>query len=362
MSLRGIDCLIVSGDDSGRADSGIAHSRFLTCIGGNGEQAFTVFPIEGEPTCITMATGAWWWGKAQDWVSDIRVGFHRWAESIAERIKELKMERGTIGIVGLKGLFWTDGTIKYTTYENLKKLLPDATLVEATDILEQAQFTKSEEVIEFHRKAALLGDYSIEALVKSARPGVKEYEVYAEMIHAILSNGGEYPPLIIWEASKAPHHPARLPTFRELELGDIIVNEISAKYGGCWAHPHQPVCVGTSPPREYEKMFEVCLESMKFGLKKLVPGTPFKEVDEAFLSPIEAQGYASTVIPYQGLGLNQTEPLGDVVLEGMVIGVQPWVSNKAGDRGVNIGETYAITSTGPVKLGKRKEIEFMVAK
>ena len=361
MQARGIECLIVSGDDSGRADSGIAHSRFLTCIGGNGEQAFTVFPIEGEPTCLTMATGSWWWRRAQDWVSDIRVGFHRWAESIAERVKELKMEQGTIGVVGLKGLFWTDGTIKHTTYEKLKKLLPDAKLVEATDLLERAQFVKSPEVIEFHRKAAHLGDRAIKALVKFARPGVAEYRVYAEMVHAILSNGGEYPPLIIWEASKVPHHPARLPTFRELEVGDIIVNEISAKYGGYWAHPHQPVCVGASPPREYTKMFEVCLESLKSGLATLVPGNSFRDVDEAFLAPIRAEGYASTVIPYQGLGLNQTEPLGDTVLEGMVIGVQPWVSNQAGDRGVNIGETYAITSTGPQKLGTREEIEFLVS-
>ena len=363
MSQRSLDCLIVSGDDSGRADSGIAHSRFLTCIGGNGEQAYTIFPIEGEPTCLTMATGAWWWGKVQDWVSDIRPGFPKstWAEAIAARIKEMKHDKRKIGIVGLQGEFWTDGTIKYATFEKLKRLLPEATFSEATDILETAQYTKSEEVIEFHKKAALLGDYAVEAMKKSALPGVKEYEVYARMIDAIISNGGEYPPLIIWEAAKEPHHPARLPTFRKLEKGDLIVNEISAKYGGYWAHPHQPLSVASPPPSEYQKMFEACLDSMKSGLKLLTPGRKIKEVNESFLAPIKSAGYSSTIAPYQGLGLNQTEPLGQVVLEGMVIGVQPWVSNSEGTRGLNIGETYSISSSGPVRLGKREEIEFMVS-
>ena len=364
MSLQSLDCLIVSGDDSGRADSGIAHSRFLTCIGGNGEQAYTIFPIDEDPTCLTMATGAWWWEMAQDWVTDIRPGFPKypWADSIATRLKELKLEKARIGVVGLRGLFWADGTIKYTTFEKLKALLPEAAFVEATGILERAQFTKSPEVIEFHRKAALLGDKSIEAMARSAKAGVKEYEVFAEMIHAIIANGGEYPALIIWEASKEPHHPARLPTFRKLEIGDIIVNEISAKYGGYWAHPHQPLCVESPPSREYAKMFDVCLESLESGLKKLVPGKKFAEVTEAFLAPIESEGFSSTVAPYQGLGLNQTEPLGEEVLEGMVIGVQPWVSNREGTKGINIGETYSVSSSGPQKLGTREEIEFIVSK
>lgn len=112
MSKRSLDCLVISGDDSGRADSGIAHSHFMTCIGGNGEQAYTIFPVDGEPTCITMATGSWWWGRAQDWVSDIRPGFpkYSWANSIAKRVKELKLENRTIGVVGLRGLFWRDET------------------------------------------------------------------------------------------------------------------------------------------------------------------------------------------------------------------------------------------------------------
>ncbi|MCL4517669.1 MAG: M24 family metallopeptidase [Thaumarchaeota archaeon] len=358
MALRGIDCLIVSGDDSSRSDSGIAHSRYLTSIGGNGEQSYTVFPLEGEPTCLTMATAGWWWNRAQDWVTDVRKGFPEWAGALATRITELKLERGTIGMVGLRGLFWTDGTIRYATYSKLQKSLPGANFVEATDILEAAQLTKSQEVIELHRKAALLGDYAIEAMKESARPGVKEYEVFANMIHAIVSNGGEYPPLIIWEASKVPRHPARLPTARALEVGDIIVNEISSKYCGYWAHPHQPICLG-SPPKEYYDMFEICLESMKSGLRKLVPGSLFSEVKEAFLIPVESAGYSSSIAPFQGLGLNQTEPLGFEVLEGMVIGVQPWVSNKEGTKGINIGETFVITSTGPQKLGTRKSIEFI---
>lgn len=107
-------------------------------------------------------------------------------------------------------------------------------------------------------------------------------------------------------------------------------------------------------------MFEVCVEALKSGLKKLTPGTKFKAMYDAFLTPTESEGFCSTVAPYQGLGLNQTEPLGDEVLEGMVIGVQPWVSNLEGTKGINIGETYAISSSGPVKLGGRKESEFLV--
>ena len=81
-----------------------ANARYLSPIGGNAEFNVLVFPAVGEPTSIIhMPTFVDGWSAAQNWVSDIRPRGKTWAHSVANRIKELNLERGKIGMDGLAG-------------------------------------------------------------------------------------------------------------------------------------------------------------------------------------------------------------------------------------------------------------------
>ena len=72
MARANLDCLIVRGISS-KWDSGIANIRYISQIGGNGEEAMAVFPKSGEPIILVWSpTQLEWWPTAQNWVKDIR--------------------------------------------------------------------------------------------------------------------------------------------------------------------------------------------------------------------------------------------------------------------------------------------------
>lgn len=369
MRARGLDCLLVRGT-SGHWDSHSENMRYLTQIGGNGEEGYVVFPLQGEPTCYVWVAGVKdWWLKAQAWVTDLRVGGHN-ADVVADRIKELGLEKGHIGLVGLAGSRTPEGIISHEAYLKIEKGLPQAHLSGATDLLEECRLIKSNEEINFHEKAAHLGELAVQAMLQTARPGVRELEVYAQMIFAMLKNGAEYPVMLLWEAGPAPFHASRFPTARPLKRGDIIINEITPKYGGYWAHPHQPVALGP-PKEEYQKMFDICLEAFNLGLEKLKPGITLGELDRACLEPAKKSGYSWSHPAFHGMGLGQIEPpiAGYKGIElqvqesfeiktGMVLALQPSVATPDWKKGMHIGDTVVVTEKGARVLSGRK-IEFI---
>ena len=89
----------------------------------------------------------------------------------------------------------------------------------------------------------------------TARPGVKECEVYAAMMQAMLANGGEEPTLFLWAADRYPYpHPFRVPTMRPLEKGDMIICEMHPKFGGYFTHVERTFCLGEPEPSSSTSM------------------------------------------------------------------------------------------------------------
>ena len=113
---------------------------------------------------------------------------------VANRIKELKLERGKIGMDGLAGPLDPDGWLPFDVYKQLTALLPDATIVSLDDMLEKVRAIKSEEELNVLRKAAALGDLMLATCRDIARPGVKECEVYGAMMNAMMSKAAKSRP------------------------------------------------------------------------------------------------------------------------------------------------------------------------
>ena len=132
MAARGLDAIVLWGWPM-MWDFYTANARYLSPIGGNAEFNVLIFPAVGEPTSIIhMPTFLDGWSAAQNWVSDIRPRSKTWAHSVANRIKELKLERGKIGMDGLAGPLDPDGWLPHDVYRQLVSLLPDADLPAST--------------------------------------------------------------------------------------------------------------------------------------------------------------------------------------------------------------------------------------
>src|ERR1700691_4808924 len=79
-----------------------ANARYLCPVGGNAEHNVLVFPRNGDPTCfVLMPTFLDGWRAAQDWVADIRARRGTWADSVVDRLSELGLTAGRIGMDGL---------------------------------------------------------------------------------------------------------------------------------------------------------------------------------------------------------------------------------------------------------------------
>src|SRR5215813_15261143 len=191
MAARGLDVIVLWGWPM-MWDFYTANALYLSPIGGNAEFNVLIFPAVDAPTSIIhMPTFLAGWRAAQNWVSDIRPRGKTWADSVANRIKELKLDTGKIGMDGLAGPLDPDGWLPHDVYTRLTSLLPKAGIVSLDDMLEKVRSVKSAEELDILRKAAALGDLMLATCRDIARPGVKECEVYAGMMEAMVGNGGE---------------------------------------------------------------------------------------------------------------------------------------------------------------------------
>ena len=91
METRGLDCLVLCGWPS-VWDFNIANARYLCPIGGNAEFNVLVFPLAGEPTSFIFSpVFTDYWKGAQNWVADVRPKKGTFADSVADRLTDLKM-------------------------------------------------------------------------------------------------------------------------------------------------------------------------------------------------------------------------------------------------------------------------------
>src|ERR671918_351310 len=173
--------VIVTPQNSGHSADYQTNTRYLTHCGGGEPDIAAVFPLEGEVTAIATSAAPRW-PTVQDWVTDVREARRNYGRVIVERLKELSVERGRIGITGLGEVGGTrtpEGTIFYGTWKQIREAFPDAELVDATSILTEVRYVKSQEEIEALTKSMEIIELALEAEMKSARPGVSDWVVWA---------------------------------------------------------------------------------------------------------------------------------------------------------------------------------------
>lgn len=366
MAQRGIDCLLLPAN-TGRWEQLQGDSRYLTTIGGFATEVFTVFPREGEVTAYIFNRAAWW-KQAQKWVADVRDGRNRWGQNAIERINELGLQKGTIGISGLSGLFRApEGIIPYSSVKAIQDAFPQAQIINATEMMQEIRAVKSAEEVSMLEQSAGIVEKTIEAMVENANPGVSEKELYGAMVHAMLANGGELPTLFFLSAGPGLNNSSFVPTDYRIQKGDRIIDEIEAKYGGYAAQAVCPVVIGP-PDNEYQKMIDISRACFDAILGAMKPGVTFGALFDVYKRTVEEQGkgkylWNHPMMHARGLGDDGPALLGDKDLErfskielqtGMTFILKPQVRPAEGKGRASLGDTVTVTERGARRLGKRE--------
>jgi len=366
MTQRGIDCLLLPAN-TGRWEQLQGDSRYLTTIGGFATEVFTVFPREGDVTAYIFNRAAWW-KQVQKWVTDVRDGRNRWGQNAVERINELGLQKGTIGISGLAGLFRApEGIIPYSSVKAIQDAFPQAKIVNATEMMQEIRAVKSTEEVSMLERSAAIVAKTIEAMVEHANPGVSEKELYGMMVHTMLANGGELPTLFFLSAGPGISNSSFVPTDYRIQKGDRLINEIEAKYGGYAAQAVSPVVLG-APDDAYQKMIDISRACFDAIIGAMKPGVTFGRLFEIYRDTVEHHGkgkylWNHPMMHARGLGDDGPALLGDEDLErfskiqlqtGMTFILKPQVRPAEGkDRG-SLGDTVTVTESGARRLGKRE--------
>jgi Xaa-Pro aminopeptidase len=366
MAKQGIDVLVLSANTTRWAQM-MADSRYVTAIGGFESEVLTIVPREGEITAYIYNRAAWW-KRNVDWVSDVRDGRNDWGTNVVERVKELKMEKGTIGFAGLSGLARApSGTITWGTVDAVTKAFPQAKIVNATALMQDVRTEKSAEEVEFMQRSMDIIEKMIEVMVRMAKPGAVEKEIYGQMVATLLANDGELPSFLLFGTGPNLTGSSFMQTSRVLAKSDRIINEIEAKFGGYAAQAVQPVAIGKASDN-YQNMIalsKVCFDEVLAAMK---PGATFGSLMDIYTDIVKREGNGKwgTGIPMmhaRGMGddgpallrKSDLDTFRNIPLrEGMTFILKPRVSEIEGKERASVGDTVTVTKTGARRLGKRQ--------
>jgi Xaa-Pro aminopeptidase len=351
MLMAGLDALVFLGNDI-YWGMGMANMRYVlqvdSQIGADG-----LFTLVGEPVVWNavahMNRPTNMYLSVQNWVHDFRT--RGGMPAIADELQARGLANSRIGLVGFSSTIQTTPTFLHQDVLDLERLVPGARFTDASALLQEMRMVKSEEEIGMLRKAAGIARKVIDAMVESARPGVPDAVVYAEMVRTQIANGAEPNIFNLFAAGPVEHPEGELwhllhgceqpltPSMRPLQLGDIIVSEWHTKYGGYRCHTEYTVYLGKRAPKELLRIWDVSVQCLHASREALVAGRTIREAVEMIRRPaakagldfvelgFHAMGTASpefpTVIYQEGYGGNalNSDRIGDMVLEqGMCFG------------------------------------------
>jgi len=230
---------------------------------------------------------------------------------VVHRLKAIGFAQGRWGLVGVNHKFGMG--MPYQHYRQLREALPDLELIDVTLDLTRLRTIKSDEEIEWLRKAAEFTDRTIYALRDQIHLGMPEYALFGIIEGAYRADGGL--PHIAFLRSMpmdAPNGclPAQNPSDRVIQKGDVIITEISASYWGYSGQIHRPIFVGVEPSAEWRKMFDVAHEAYRRMAAAIRPGATERDVIRA-ASIIGERGYAIYDDLIHGYGVDIHPPLID---------------------------------------------------
>src|SRR5260370_38025523 len=198
---------------------------------------------------------------------------------MAERIRDLSPDAPRIGLMKIDPRH--GDYLPVNQYNVLRDNLPDAELVFTKGFLHELISIHSAEELDCVRKAGVLCQNAMAAMVARARPGVKEYELRAAAGAAILEGGGDIDFLIIGSTPMAD--PAMVfgnprPSGRVLAKGDIINMELAAGYRGYTAQIGSPICLGE--PTHLGRRFwdRIALPGYQRIISPIQPGKPMEDM------------------------------------------------------------------------------------
>ena len=273
-------------------------------------------------------------------------------------------------------------TSEYRFIDEMKARYPLHTFCRAATIMKELRAVKTKEEVQVIQKAIDITELAFRRLLQFIQPGVKEYEIEAEIYHSFLSQratGVAYHSIIAsGDNARTLHYTSNNNVCKD---GELILMDFGAEYGGYCADLTRTVPVNGKFTKRQKEVYNACLHLHDYAKSILKPGISIlnytdkvgEEASKQFLkigllskSDIkneDAENRAYRKYLYHGishhLGLDvhdlgtRTAP----ITAGMVFTVEPGIYIKEEKMGVRIENNFWITKTGNQDLMKNIPIK-----
>ncbi|MEM7294110.1 MAG: ectoine hydrolase DoeA [Pseudomonadota bacterium] len=200
-------------------------------------------------------------------------------------------------------------------YVCLQEALPHATLLDATGLVNWQRAIKSDQEIEYMRRAARIVEKMHARVLEVFEPGVRKNDVVAEIYHTSIvgadGHGGDYPGIIPLLPSGEDATAAHL----TWDDKPIRPNEGTFfELGGVHRHYHCPlsrtIFLGT-PPQKMLDAEKAVLEGVEAGLAAAKPGNLCEDIAGAFFSTLRKHGFEKESRTGYSIGLSYPPDWGE---------------------------------------------------
>ena len=285
--------------------------------------------------------------------------------TIAATLRECAGPHGRIG-AELGGLLRMG--MPHGDFDALRRLLTGE-FVDASPLIWQLRMHKSPAELETMQRALAITGEAIDALFRTARPGMSERELHAVMVCEVMQRGADAPGSMP-VGSRGAHEnlPAdshlRRHTGRRVAAGDIVWLDAGCISGGYWADTMRMFCIGTAS-QAAKDAYGFIREAVDDCIAAAVPGAPTTAPVSRFQQRLQTSPYRDFLrTRFQkgsvahAIGLDLIEPPmmhsddPNTIAPGMVFTIEPFLY-QPGLGFFMLEEQVVVTDTGPRVLSTR---------
>ena len=306
---RGLDVLVVN---STEAD--YANVRYFSNFWPLFETAGVAITPEGK-TALMVGPESLKYASDRSMIPDV-FQMMEYRESADPSYPELKASTyadvfKSLGVKGKKLKIGVGGWLvsNPVQLEGLKTCFPEAEVRRADDIMVELRVVKSEAELACIREGMRITELATAEVLKHLKPGMTELQLVGIAQKTIYENGAEYEGLPMYVFSeKSTRHAISRSTYREIQKGDIVQINLSAKVEGYSPSIGMPVSMGKLTGRKRE-VVEFGLKAHRWTYDQLKAGVQASEVAKAYIELFKKNGFYENYLygPCHGTGLIEVE-------------------------------------------------------
>src|ERR1700690_1785930 len=256
----------------------------------NGYPNTVVFPHDGEMTVVCQgpfgggeatAQGDQTWRGVKRILTTPSYASAHYTKDYDPELAAKALEpfrNATIGYVGTYQM-------SYALLDFVKRALPKARYVDATDMVDKIKVIKSAEEMELIKRAELMQDGAMRAAFAAVKPGMRDTEVAAVAQHYSQCHGSENgiylcASMPLGSPSKFANRHPQNPVIQKGDQIALLVEDNGP--GGMYTEPGRSCVVAAKVPQAMKDELEFCKASRKMTLDLLKPVASCKGIWDGF--------------------------------------------------------------------------------